>query len=311
MRVSLGARRLVVVLAGVVLGAGYGLFARYAFDHPGGDAGARALGAALVAMSVCYLFLVPLAMGVFTALFAPRTSRWRWAYFALMPVVNCAILFAVVVALAFEGLICLVMAAPLYFGMALLGGVVTGGIIAIREHRKAPVPTATLASALVLPFALAPLEARLPVRDDLRAVRTAVAIDAGPGTVWREIVRVPEIRDHEQRPGFFHAIGIPRPLEATLSGDGVGGVRLARFEGGIVFHDTVSEWEPERGFAFTIRVDPSSTGTSFDEHVTVGSAHFDVVHASKRVVSRCRLSRCSTTAGSGSSRGPSRTRSAR
>lgn len=276
-------RQLLLTLGGVLFGVGYGLFARYAFDHPSEGASQKAIVAAFVAMSICFLFLVPLGIGVGTALFGPRSSRWRWAYWGLMPIVNCALLLGVVMALAWEGLICLVMAAPIYFAMAVAGGVVTGTIIAMSERRHAPPPTTALASALLLPFLLAPAEARLPVEDQLRDVHTAIAIRADAATVWREIVRVPEIREHEQRPGLFHRIGIPQPLEATLDAERIGGIRLARFKGGIVFHETVTEWEPEKGFAFAIRVDPASIGTSLDEHVTVGARHFDVVHGRFRI----------------------------
>ena len=42
------------------------------------------------------------------------------------------------------------------------------------------------------------------------------------------------------------AIGLPRPVEATLTGEGVGAIRHASFESGLVFVETVTEWQDGR-----------------------------------------------------------------
>lgn len=168
------------------------------------------------------------------------------------------------------------MASPIVFTMAMLGGAAVG-IFVTRRGRTAP--PAVIASCVVLPFAFAPIEARVPRPEGLRTVTTVADIAAPPETVWRHVVRVPLITDEEQTLGFFHTIGIPRPLEATLSQDGLGGVREARFAGGIRFREHVTEWEPEARLRFTIEVDPGSISAAvLDEHVRVGGPHFDVVY---------------------------------
>jgi hypothetical protein len=114
--------------------------------------------------------------------------------------------------------------------------------------------------------------------DAFHTVSNAVAIQASPEVVWKEIVRVPEIRSEERRSSIFHVIGIPKPIEATLSQEGIGGVREARFEKGIVFHETIDEWEPNRSLGFAIRIDPASVPPdALDEHVRVGGEYFDVL----------------------------------
>jgi len=79
-------------------------------------------------------------------------------------------------------------------------------------------------------------------------------------------------------------MGFPRPVSATLSRPGVGGVRLARFERGLVFTETVTEWEPNRRLSFTI--DPNTESipaTTLDQHVTIGGEHFDVLDGTYRI----------------------------
>jgi uncharacterized protein YndB with AHSA1/START domain len=158
----------------------------------------------------------------------------------------------------------------------MLGGAAVALFETIRGTR--PVPAPMVASCLLLPFVLGPAESRIPPPDDLRTVTTTVDIDAPPEAVWRNVVRVPRIRDEEQTKGLFQRAGIPRPLEATLSADGVGGLREATFAGGIRFHERVTEWDPERRLGFTITADADSIPYEvLDAHVRVGGEYFDVV----------------------------------
>jgi hypothetical protein len=260
-------------LLAVALGLGYGLVARLVFDaKPGAGRGWETV---FGGVSVAFLFLVPFGLGALTAALAPRDVRYPWLYWLLLPWGSSALLLASTMALAWEGIICIVMASPIVFAMAMLGGLAVGLSIMVRQR---PAPPAVIASCIVLPFAWAPLEARLPRPDGLRTVTTVVDVAAPPSVVWRNVVRVPHITDEEQTLGFFQAIGIPRPLAATLSHDGVGGLREASFAGGIRFHEHVTEWEPERRLGFTIEVDPGTLSAAvLDEHVRVGGEHFDVV----------------------------------
>ncbi|HWA71103.1 MAG TPA: hypothetical protein VG937_02145 [Polyangiaceae bacterium] len=77
-------------------------------------------------------------------------------------------------------------------------------------------------------------------------------------------------------PSVAHVIGLPRPIEATLSHDGVGGVRIARFERGLEFREVVSESQVERRLSFAISAEPAPTA-ALDEHVAVGGPYFGVL----------------------------------
>jgi hypothetical protein len=52
----------------------------------------------------------------------------------------------------------------------------------------------------------------------------------------------------------------------------------------VVFHETVTAWEPERLLSFTIKADPETIPpTALDRHVTVGGEYFDVLDGTYRV----------------------------
>ncbi len=96
---------------------------------------------------------------------------------------------------------------------------------------------------------------------------------------------MPAIRPAELRDFWTHRIGFPRPVEATLSHEGIGGVRRATFEGGVLFLETVTRWEPHRNLAFTIRASTASTPpATLDEHVTITIPYFNVLEGEYNIL---------------------------
>jgi uncharacterized protein YndB with AHSA1/START domain len=272
--VPLRVRELFSPIFGVLLGAFYGLAARWMIKTPGPHD--PTVSYTFTGVSIAFLFLVPYALGMLTAAMVPRERRFPWLYWLFMPWISVGLMLVAAAALALEGWICILMASPVLITMGMLGGATLGLVATFRRSRSAPKPM--VVAALALPFLVGPAESRIPPADDLRTVTTVVDIDAPPETVWRNVVRVPLIRDDEQSVGLFQKVGIPKPLEATIDRDGVGALREARFAGGIRFHERVTEWEPERRLGFTITADADSIPAEvLDAHVRVGGEHFDVV----------------------------------
>jgi hypothetical protein len=132
--------------------------------------------------------------------------------------------------------------------------------------------------AVLLPFVLAPVERRLPVATQVHRLETAIPIHASPAAVWAQVVEVPTIRPEEQRPALYTRLGFPRPLNATLTYHGVGGRRYARFERGVLFIETITDWEVARRLRFSIEAQTDSIPpTTLDRHVTIGGPYFDVL----------------------------------
>ena len=71
-------------------------------------------------------------------------------------------------------------------------------------------------------------------------------------------------------------MGFPRPIAATIDRFGVGGVRTATFERGVVFRELVTDWVPERRLGFTIDPVVVPDG-AMDQHVAIGGPYFDVL----------------------------------
>lgn len=258
------------VAATVAAGVVYGLLARLAFSE--------SLPIA-EPMTFTFIFLVPLAVGYVSVAGSPDGDRKAFTA-VLLALAATFMLLVTVMAVGVEGLICVVMMTPVFFVMALAGGALA---IIVRSIRNRRMRATAFVLVLVLPYAAGPLEQRIPQLQSRRVVENRIRIDADAETVWRQIIRVPAIRPEEYRTTFIHRIGFPRPIEATLSHEGVGGVREASFERGVLFRETVIDWVPQRRLSFTIAVDSIPTKT-LDQHVTVGGEYFDVLDGTYEIV---------------------------
>jgi succinate-acetate transporter protein len=226
-------------------------------------------------MSVSFLVLIPVVIGVLDQLPEPppQPSTWRRiAYAFFSPMTAVSLLLALMAIFTWEGTICIVMALPIFFVLAGLGGCI-GMLVRTRTARSR---NATVSALVLLPYLTSPVEHRLDVSIETRTVENVVRVRSAPEVVWREIKSVRAIDPEELPFRFAHFIGLPRPVEATLSHDGLGGVRVATFERGLSFRETVTEWAPNRMLSFSIHAEPAPPG-ALDEHVAVGGPYFDVL----------------------------------
>ena len=173
-----------------------------------------------------------------------------------------------------EGLICLLIILPLFLLLGVIGAVVYG----VWQRKKEQRNPYALTALVLLPVFIGLCEVYFESPDSLQRVENRVAIAAPPAAVWEQIIRVPAIQPRELGASPVDWLGFPRPVAATLSHEGVGGVRHATFERGVLFVETVDRWEPERCISFSIRAQTATIPpTTFDEHITVGGKYFDVL----------------------------------
>jgi hypothetical protein len=249
-------------LGGIAWGLSYGVVIRLMAETD-----VRWLAGLMSVMTIAFLFLVPIAIGYFTVLPVERPSIW---YRLFVPWIPMTLSTAAVTVAGMEGLICIVMGLPLLLPLSSLGGLIGGA--SNPGSRTAPVLVA------VLPLVVAPLESRWEAPVRLQDNVTEIVVEAPPAVVWQQVVSVDSIQPEERRPALFTRLGFPAPVSATVDGTGVGAVRLARFEGGVVFIETVTDWQEGRRLSFTI--DPQTDAipaTTLDPHVTIGGPFFDVL----------------------------------
>ncbi len=250
----------------VGVGVAYGLLARLAFYYP-------AWQELFTVMTCGFIFLMPAALGYLTLRFVQEPRLWQRI---VLPWVPGLILVATAFAVGWEGSICIVMALPAFMVMGTIGGLVEQ---ASRRKLSERNQMGALLGVLLLPYAASPLEQIANLPQQIRTVETQIVINADVDTVWQNINRVPAITAQEQHFNWVHQIGIPKPVAATLSHEGVGGVRHATFEHGVTFVETINEWVPQQSIAFTIDALAETMDVEdLNAKVVVGGAYFDTLN---------------------------------
>lgn len=145
---------------------------------------------------------------------------------------------------AFEGAVCLLMAAPLAFPVALLGGGL-GHALAVERHRRVGAIGRgfEVLPALAIPLVIAGGEWMQPMRPEMHCVTTAMIIDAPAEEVWRHVASFPDLPPPKH---WVFATGIAYPVRARIDGQGVGAIRHCEFSTG-AFVEPITVWQPPVG----------------------------------------------------------------
>ena len=151
---------------------------------------------------------------------------------------------------AWEGVICLIMAAPIglvftYFGFLI-------GYSLSKSKLNDSTPTAIVLLMLSVPSLMAFENKKNPSDDLIRSVTTSVEINASPETVWKNVVSFPQLEDPTE---FIFKAGIAYPINATIKGHGVGAVRHCNFSTGS-FVEPITVWNEPKLLKFSVDEQP-------------------------------------------------------
>jgi hypothetical protein len=150
---------------------------------------------------------------------------------------------------AWEGIICLIMAAPIGFLFTYLGFLVGHGLSKSKLNSNSP--TAVVLLMLSVPSLMA-FENNIKTVADIRSVTTSIEINASPETVWRDVVSFPQLKDPTE---FIFKTGIAYPINATISGQGVGAIRHCNFSTG-TFVEPITTWDEPKLLKFSVDEQP-------------------------------------------------------
>lgn len=158
-----------------------------------------------------------------------------------------------------EGAICLLMAAPLAFPIAMAGSGF-GYAIQARPWLSDHIPGVFLALLLALPGLMA-AEYAGDLQPPVLEVTTSVDIDAPPEQVWRSVVSFPPLAEPDE---WLFWAGVAYPMEAHIEGApgahatglaGTGAVRHCVFSTG-AFVEPIEVWDEPRLLQFTVTDQP-------------------------------------------------------
>ena len=209
------------------------------------------------------LFLgVPFTIGYISSYIYNRRYPRSVGETIVIAVASVAIAGGALIVFALEGLVCMVMALPLAFALALPGALL--GRVVTRQSLE---PGAGVGMALLVPLFVAVEPRPAPPRHE---VVTAVDIAAPPDVVWRYVVSFPELPPPTER---LFRMGVAAPTRARIVGAGVGATRYCDFTTGS-FVEPITAWEENRLLAFDITAQAPPM-TEWSPYREVNPPHLD------------------------------------
>jgi hypothetical protein len=153
--------------------------------------------------------------------------------------------------LAMEGLVCVLMAAPLVYPVSLVGALLGIGIARVITTRWARSSTAFIL-AVLLP--LASILLSQPHADAPQfKVTSRINISAPPEVVWNNVVTFSDLPTPDD---WVLRTGIAYPVRARIEGSGIGAVRYCEFSTG-PFVEPITTWDAPRRLAFAVTENPA------------------------------------------------------
>ncbi|MHA4738196.1 SRPBCC family protein [Dyadobacter sp. MSC1_007] len=175
---------------------------------------------------------------------SPAKAAKNNAYLTLLTFCIGLLLFA------WEGFICLVMAAPIGFPLTYLGYVVAKAFSKSVSANGAH--TAGILMFISVP-AFMVFDDKNVVIDPIRSVTTSIEINASPEAVWKNVVAFPQLAEPTE---FVFKTGIAYPINATIDGQGVGAIRYCNFSTGS-FVEPIKVWDEPKLLKFSVEQQPA------------------------------------------------------
>jgi uncharacterized membrane protein YhaH (DUF805 family) len=192
---------------------------------------------------------MPFSMGFLAVVIHGANDRRNLGESLSVAMITVVLSGAALLVLAFEGVICILMAAPLALLLALIGAS-AGHAVQVNRWRHAP-PRLYCIPLFAIPLMLG-TESLRPGPPPLLKVVTAIEVNATPEQVWRHVVAFAELPPPDEA---LFKLGIAYPIRAEINGCGPGAVRHCVFSTG-PFVEPIEVWDEPRLLKFSVTENP-------------------------------------------------------
>jgi hypothetical protein len=220
-----------------------------------------------------FVLLVPVLVGALAVYLAERVRRRSWSYYFWVGAGANALLVCGAFLIMIEGLICVILAVPLF---GLIGGIAGLGMGAVC--RWTDWPKHAVYGFAALPLLLGGFEQNIPLPLEVHSVERTYMVSAPPEKIWPQLVAAENIRPSEIGGAWMYRIGVPLPLSAVTELVNGKEVRHIKMGKGIQFNQVAADWEPNRRVRWLyLFAQDSFPAGALDDHVRIGGAYFDVL----------------------------------
>jgi hypothetical protein len=224
------------------------------------------------AMMGAFALLAPVLVAVVTVYVAERKERRSWAYyFGAAALANMLFITGTLLVLI-EGLICAIVAVPLFGLLGGIAGLVTGAICRLTMRRG------LVYCAAALPLLIGSFEQRIPLPNRIDTVTSSRVVAATPERIWAQLLDAPSISAREIDAAWMYRIGAPLPLSAVTERSEPALVRHIAMDRGVRFDQVATDWREPSRVRWTYRfTEDSFPAGALDDHVRIGGDYFDVL----------------------------------
>jgi hypothetical protein len=183
--------------------------------------------------------IIPIIMGIISAWFWRNTTlnSRLWALEALYNTFL-AILFSYV--FLHEGTICLIIVSPLIFGFICLGTYLGKKMFEKKND--------TLNASIIVVLLFVFITDSLSEHHYQNEVSDQIIINAPPDKVWKNVVSFKKIQQKNNY--WLFNIGMPSPMETTVTGNYKGAGRKCIFSNGYVFGEKIVTYDENKNLTF-------------------------------------------------------------
>jgi hypothetical protein len=239
-------------------------------------------------MGVVFFFFVPYLIGYLTIILLPYKKEHTTTGAFFKPWLTVGVILLVTMFFSIEGAICWAMAWPVFGVLAGLGGLSAFSRKRRRAIRKMDwdfekdeweKPGGLKVSFLFLiPLLAGAIEGDRTSSFKELSVEKQVEIKASPEAVWKALLSNNQTDIKRQGLTFSSFFGFPHHLNTTVGKIAVGGSRVANYEKGLTFMETIEKIEPGRSLVLSIKTDPSRISKAvMDEHIVIGGEHVQLL----------------------------------
>lgn len=223
------------------------------------------------AMMWAFILLSPMVVGMITVYTAERIAPRRGSYYVLAPIIANSLYIAGSLFTLLEGVICAIIAWPLFVVMGVIGGLLMG-----LACRITGVSRPTVYSIAALPLVFGAFGGG-PPPERIESVERRILIRAPAETVWHHLLDADRIRHEEVDRGWIYRIGVPTPMAGVTHPTATGLVRDVTMGRGIRFQQMSTDWQPHRYVRWRYHFTPESVPPrALDDHVRIGGDYFDL-----------------------------------
>ncbi len=185
--------------------------------------------------------IIPILMGIICA-WSWRNLHLKGRVSALYSCLNSFLAILLSAIFLGEGVICLLIVSPLIFSFMWLGTFIGRKMFAINNNKL----NVSIIALLLFIF----ITDSVSEHHYENKVSDQIIINAPPAKVWKNVVAFEPIK--QKNTFWLFRIGMPCPIESTVSGYYKSADRKCIFSNGYVFDEVISTYQPNKDLTFDV-----------------------------------------------------------